>query len=267
MHDSKILNHPDREELIQKLVAGTSPNNIRLWLIEKYPDDKEMQLAVSSISDFRKNYLNLDREAMRLLKREQQKKYANLPHNPNAGSFLELPDESEKEHYLRVKNTLLSSPTYQEKLKEITTAHLDAPRLMKELHLLLQSRIEVYYNEIASATTVGDTLKADKMFAEYVRLATDVLKDSKKVWDDYNSEPDEGTIDLNIVHEMIGVVRDTVKESMNDFAPELALEFMDRLNARLSTLKYHIPKSPESILNKVGEINKKIRDIRKHAGE
>ncbi len=265
--DAKILNHPDREEIIQKLLAGASPNIIREWLDKKYPDDRTMLITVSSINSFRKNYLNLDREAVRVLKKEQQKKTLGLPHNPNVASFLDKPHESEEEHHMRVKNTLLTSPTYQNKLREITDAHLDAPRLMKELHMLLQSRIEVYYNEIASATTIGDTLKADKMFAEYVRLATDVLKDSKKVWDDYNTQPDEGTIDLNVVHEMVAVVREAVKDSMSDFAPELALEFMDKLNKRLTSMEYQMPRPQQNIIDRVGELNKKIKDIREQAGE
>lgn len=265
--DAKILNHPDKEEIIQKLLSGVSPNNIRIWLQDKYPDDKEQHITVSSINSFRKNYLNLNREAVRILKKEQQKKSLGLPHNPNAASFLDKPDENEERYHLRVKDALFSSPTYQEKLKEITDAHLDAPRLIKELHMLLQSRIEVYYNEIAGATTIGDTLKADKMFAEYVRLATDVLKDSKKVWDDYNKEPDEGTIDLDVVHEMIGVVREAVKDSMNDFGPELALDFMDKLNKRLNVLEYRIPKPQQQIIDRVDTLNKKIKEIREQTGE
>jgi hypothetical protein len=267
MNESKILNHPDKEEIIQRLLAGQSPNTIRIWLQNKYADDKTQHISVSSISDFRKNYLNLDREATRILKKEQDKKTLGLPHNSNASSFLDRPNESAEDYHVRVKNTLLSSPTYQDKLKEITNAHLDAPRLMKELHMLLQSRIEVYYNEIAGATTVGDTLKADKMFADYVRLATDVLKDSKKVWDDYNKQPDEGTVDLDLVHEMVAIVREAVKESISDFAPEIALEFVDKLNKRLMSLEYKVPKSPQAILDRVGNLNKKIKEIRDQTGE
>jgi hypothetical protein len=267
MVEAKILNHIDREEIISKLLAGMSPNEIRIWLVAKYPDekDKDQLISVSSISDFRKNYLNLSREATRLIKKEQKKKEMHLPHNANVTAFIDRADDNDEVRVLRARDTLLNSPAYRDKLKEVADAQLDAPRLMKELLTLLQSRIEVYYNEIASATTIGDTLKADKMFAEYVKLASDVLKDSKKVWDDYNAQPDEGTIDLDIVHQMVGVVRDVVKDSMNDLAPEIALEFMDRLNKRLTTLDYHMPKPKQQILEQVGEINKKILEIRKQA--
>jgi hypothetical protein len=125
MADSKILNHPDREEIIQKLLGGISPNNVCKWLEEKYPDEKQHHITVSTINIFRKNYLNLNREAVRSLKKERQKKELGLPHNSNLGSFIEKPGESDEEHSLRVKEVLLQSPTYREKLKsKIGRAHV-----------------------------------------------------------------------------------------------------------------------------------------------
>lgn len=266
MADGKILNHPDREEIIQKLVSGLSPNKVHEWLQDKYSreEDKLLRITVKAISDFRSRYLNLNREAVRLLKKERQKKELGLPHNANAGSFLERTDETEEEHEVRVKNTLLTSPTYREKLKEITEATLDGPRLIKELVTLIQSRLEVYFNEVASGSSIGDTLKADKQFAEYVSLMKDLVKDAKKIDDDYNNQPDTGQVQLNVVHEQVGMIRDTVKDLLNEFAPELALEFTDRLNKRMTALKYDAPRTPD-ILEHVEKLNKRIQEMQENS--
>ena len=267
MADGKILNHPDREEIIQKLVSGISPNKVNDWLNEKYSkeEDKHLRITVKAISDFRTRYLNLTRDAVRLLKKERQKKELGLPHNANAGSFLERTGETEEEHELRVKETLLQSPTYREKLKNITEAALDGPRLIKELVSLIQARLEVYFNAVASGTTVGDTLKADKQFAEYVSLMKDLVKDAKKIEDDYTAQPESGQVQLNVVHEQVGLIRDTVKDLLNEFDPTLALEFMDRLNRRMATLKYEPPKEPD-ILGHVERLNRRINEI-KNSGD
>lgn len=263
MADGKILNHPDREEIIQKLVSGISPNKVHEWLNEKYSreEDKHLRITVKGISDFRLRYLNLSRDAVRMLKKERQKKELGLPHNANAGSFLERTGETEEEHELRVKETLLQSPTYREKLKDITEATLDGPRLIKELVALIQSRLEVYFNEIASGSKIGETIKADKQFAEYVSLMKDLVKDAKKIEDDYNTQPDAGQVQLNVVHEQVGMIRDTVKDLLNDFDPDLALEFMDRLNKRLTTLRYEAPREPD-ILAHVEKLNRRIKEIK-----
>jgi len=264
----KILNHPDREEIIQKLVTGLSPNKISDWLEEKYPadEDKRFRLTAKALSDFRTRHLQISRDAARYLKQERKKKELGLPHNANAGSFLDKDGETEEEHELRVKETLLQSPTYREKLKDITEATLDGPRLIKELVTLIQSRLEVYFNEIASGSAIGETIKADKQFAEYVSLMKDLVKDAKKIEDDYNAQPDQGHVQLNIVHEQVGIIRDTVKDLLNEFDPNLALEFMDRLNRRMTTLKYEPPKEPD-ILEHVERLNRQIKKIKNDAGD
>lgn len=261
MTENKILNHPDREEIIQKLLAGISPNVICDWLLARYPDDKKHQITALTISRFRTDYLNLNRDAARHLRAEKARKNAGLPNDANRGTFLNNPGESKESRALRVKESLVNnSPTYREKLKEVKDAHLDTPKLMKELHFLLQSRIETYYNEVAIRSNDGLNIKEDKMLLEYVRLATDVLKDSQKVWDDYNKQPDEGNVDLNVVHEQVGIIRDTIKDLLAEFAPELALEFMDRLNKRMTTLKYEAQKPPD-ILERVERLNKRIKEF------
>jgi hypothetical protein len=262
---SKLLNHPDREEIVKKLLDGISPKIIVKWLEEKYPDPKDIKyrVTIKPISDFRKKYLNIDQKAARMLKNERLKKEMGIPYNKNTASFIAKKGETEQERDHRINGILLATPTYREKLKEITDAQLDAPKLMKEMLVLLNSRIEVYYDEIRKATTTGETLKADKTLIDYIRLATDVLKESKKVWDDYNSIPDEGVIDLDIVHEQVGIIRDTVKELLAEFSPELALEFMDRLNKKLTSLKYEVTK-PADIVERVEAMTKRIKEIQEH---
>lgn len=261
MADNKILNHADREEIIQKLLDGVSPEKINKWLISKYPDDKSKHITSITVGKFRKEYLNIDQEAARIIKRERQLQNASLPHNPNALSFPDKPDESEEAYSLRVKDTLLSSPNYRDRLKGVVDAHLDAPRLMKELHALLEARIEVYFNEVAGNPKVADVLKADKMFLEFVALAKDLIGDFKKIENEYNAVPDEGTIDLNVVQEQIGIVRDVVKELLTELDPNLALEFMDKLNTRLSATKYQAY-HPPNVLERVDRLSSQINQIK-----
>ena len=165
---------------------------------------------------------------------------------------------------MRVRETLMQSPTYQERLNKVKDAHLDTPKLLKELQTLLSSRIEVYYNKIASGTP-EDTFKADKVFLDYVKQATDLLKDFKKVSDDYNMQTSEGNVDLNIVQEQVGIVRDTVRDLLAEIEPALALEFMDKLNVRMSSLKYEMKKTPD-IMEQVEKLNERIRKIQEESG-
>src|ERR1035437_10296456 len=113
--DSKILNHPDREEIIQRLLNGMSPTVVHKWLLSKYPDEKQNHITVAAINKFRIRYLDINKEAARFLKKERQKQALGLPSNPNLSAFVERPFENEKAHAIRVKDTLLNSPTYRDK--------------------------------------------------------------------------------------------------------------------------------------------------------
>lgn len=259
--NGKILNHPDREEIIHKLISAISPNKICSWLEEKYTteEDKKFRLTPKALSDFRSRYLNLDRDAVRLLKKERHKKELGLPHNANAGSFLDRTGETEDEHELRVKETLLQSPTYRDKLKDINEAALDGPRLIKELVTLIQSRIEKYFNEVASNQQT--TIKEDKVLIDMISLMKDLVKESKKIEDEYNSQPDAGTVQLNVVQEQVGLIRDTVKDLLAEYNPDFALEFMDRLTRKMTNLRYEAPRAP-NILEQVEKLNRKIQEIK-----
>src|ERR1700686_5284326 len=56
----KILDHPDREEIISKLIIGISPADISEWLKAKYTNVNEKSLLISEniLKSFQTNYLD-----------------------------------------------------------------------------------------------------------------------------------------------------------------------------------------------------------------
>src|ERR1035437_2141014 len=56
----KILDHPDREEIISKLVMGISAKDINEWLKDKYTSINEPKFIISEkiIKSFQSTYLD-----------------------------------------------------------------------------------------------------------------------------------------------------------------------------------------------------------------
>lgn len=267
----KVLNHPDLNELIERLTSGESANLISDWLTKKYPDCPEYQITNNTLADFRKDYLHIDRTAARLLKREQKKKDMGLPYTTDVNELIKNNQRPKKKERglpepIKVQNSLLKQPSYQEKLKEIMDTQLDAPRMLKEVLTLVQSRVEVYYNELATASSVADTLRADRMFLEYLRLATDVFKDWKKFNDEWNKVPDEGNVDLNVVHEQVGMLRDAIMDVLQKQNPEFVLEVVDAINKRVAALEYK-PQQVPDLMTRVEQMTEHIKEIQSQAGE
>ena len=60
----KVLNHPDKEELIKKLLEGESVKGVESWLKDKYPRKKRMHISYMTLQKFRTEHLNLKGEVL-----------------------------------------------------------------------------------------------------------------------------------------------------------------------------------------------------------
>ena len=68
----KIINHPDKDEIIEKLIAGDSVRQVSQWLKQKYPSTKKNEISFVSLQSFRKNYLNLEKDVLKDLQKERK---------------------------------------------------------------------------------------------------------------------------------------------------------------------------------------------------
>lgn len=69
---TKIISHPDKDELVEKLIAGVPVRQIEAWLRSKYAKNKKLQVSFVSLQSFRKNYLNIEAEALKELQKERR---------------------------------------------------------------------------------------------------------------------------------------------------------------------------------------------------
>ena len=60
----KILNHPDKEEVIKKLLEGDSVKEVERWLKEKYPRTRRLHISYMTLQKFRGEHLNLKGEVL-----------------------------------------------------------------------------------------------------------------------------------------------------------------------------------------------------------
>ena len=60
MSGSKILKHPEKEEIIRRLNDGESIRKTSAWLQEKYPTNKKLWISTVSLQKFRKDNLQLE---------------------------------------------------------------------------------------------------------------------------------------------------------------------------------------------------------------
>jgi len=209
----KILNHPDKEELIKKLLEGDSVKEVERWLKDKYPRTRRLHISYMTLQKFRGEHLNLKGEVLDDIKNRRG----------------EIDKEaSEAEARMVVK----ASSSYQQKIEEIASSELDVTKRLLEMDSLINSRIEYYYNLLEQ----GGSLREDKIFIEYINAMKAILQDWKKYIEGVADKKIEHNININIVNEQAMILKESVLEVLQELSPNLVPIFIDKLDAKMSHL-------------------------------
>lgn len=238
---SKILTHPDKDLIIEKLTNGTSVKKVEEWLKEQYPNDKSKQITFVTLQQFRKERLNLNKKTLNKIK---ELGVLGLTHG---ASKKEISDA-------KVQAILNITPSYRAKLNEVTELQLDVPRKILELDRLVSTRIEHYYDKVSNSKK--DDPSSDRILIEYLRQMSSLYQDWKKLIDGVKLQTDDDSVNLNIVKEQIGIIREAVRELLNELDPAIAIDFLDRLNVKLNAIEYR--HRPVDIFEQSNKLNSKI---------
>ena len=209
------MNHPDKDEIIKRMLDGESVRSIESWLKEKYPNKKRNHISYPTLQIFRQENLNIRGEVLEDIKEIKAAK-----------------DEAEKERILEEK--VKKSNAYKEKLEEIVSQEIDVNRRLLEMEALVNSRIEFYFNILNS----GGTIREDKIFIEYINILRGLMSDWKKFIEGYTDNKVEHNVNINVMMQQITIIKNVVSDVLQDIQPELVPNFIDKLNEKLDLVDY-----------------------------
>ena len=241
---SKILNHPDRDEVIAKLSIGITPKDVHEWLAAKYPSEKQFTISEKSLKSFQDNYLDF---------------YNAVRGDINSVQSSLVPTQSD-ELALAVQNNI----TYKELIEKAAHTELDFRQLIVRLGMALEVRMEQIFNEIQADPRNINT-KIDRLFLDMAERMEGVLDKCHKF-----NEPQVNTVvqhnmTIQVVDQHIAVFHDVIRKVLSQMDLESSLLFMEIFNEEFAKLKMPTPQdrvTPEmkiaeaKILNE--EINKKL---------
>lgn len=213
---NKVFTHPEREQIIEKLLNGESVKKVEAWLKKRHPRKKRLQISYATLQKFRANHLGLDGKVLDDIKARRK-----------VGD-----DESEA---LDAQAILSNSSAYQKKINEIVSNKLDADRKILEMLALVSSRIEYYFNTLSSN---GGNLKEDKMLMELINTQKGLVQDWKKYVDGVADKTIEHNININVVNEQVNVLKNIVFDVIQELDPSLVGVFIERVNQKLLTTHY-----------------------------
>jgi hypothetical protein len=215
---NKVLQHPLKEEIISQLVNGTPVRDVADFLRLKYPEEENSHLRVSfsTIQNFKKTYLDIDGQIARDVRAAATEAIS-----------ARRVDEG--------RESVASTSAYQRKINEIVDGKLDVQKEILKAFSLLESRIEHFYNLLSNYEFPNS--REERVFQGYIDQLIKLLESYKKYVEGYSESVDHN-VNINIMNDQIELVRDAVRQSLEDVSPDLAIRFMDNLNRNMKTLEY-----------------------------
>ena len=213
---SKVLKHPNKSEIIEKLVSGISTREVESWLKEKYPNKRSYHISYMTLQKFRKEELDIKGEVLDDIKHKRQ----------------EIVLKQEKEETDRLIN---KSKSYRDKIEEIANTELDITRKLLELDSIVETRIEYYYNVLQN----GGSFKDDKMFLEYINTMRSLMQDWKKYIEGFTDQRIENNnINITIVNQQVNILKSAILETLEGIDPSYTTLFLDNLSNKLNSVDY-----------------------------
>ena len=242
----KILEHPDKDEIIAKLVLDYSAKDIHDWLAAKYTNVSEAKFVVAekSIKTFKDNYLDV----------------YSMIREDMAKTKQALATSTEDQLELAVKN----NPTYKGKMLELAGKEIDVRQMVAHLCIAIETRLGQVFDEIQEDPRNINT-RVDRVLIEYGELLGGLLEKYYKFTENPADLVIQHNVTLRAVDQHISVFHDVIREVLSQMDLESSMLFMELFNERMTKLKAPAQEKPMDTDTKLAEamilnetINKKL---------
>jgi len=211
----KIMEHPDRDELISKLLIQIDAKEVAEWLEAKYSNanEKKFVLSEKAIKEFSDNYLDI----YSMVQEDLQKVKSS---------------SGDDDINLSIQN----SPAYKDILIKTAGQELDIRSSLKNLANAIEIRMGQVFDVIQEDPSSINT-RVDNVLIKYAEVFGTLLEKYYKFTEAPEAGMTQNNITVNIVDKQISVVHDTVRETLAQMDLETSMRFMELYSNNISKMK------------------------------
>jgi hypothetical protein len=212
----KILEHPDRDEIISKLVIGIPPKDIYEFLSGKYTNVVERKFVISEklIKAFQDNYLDIYNTI-----------YEDIVKVKSSGSV-------EEKLELAIRN----NSSYRSVMLKTANNELDIREMITNLCKAIESRLAQVFDEIQEDPRNINT-RVDRLLIDYTEVLGNILEKYYKFTELPVNQVVQHNVTLQVVDQHISVFHDVIREVLSQMDLETSLYFMEVFNDKMAKLK------------------------------
>lgn len=223
----KVAYHPDRDEIIERLLSGESVNTVASWLKAKYPNKQRNQISYLTLQRFRKDHLKLQGEVLREIKQTS-----------HALTTERIVAQREA--------ALVESKPYEAAKLKIAQDVLSREQLILDIQDKCWQRIKMLESEELN-------YKTETVLVQYISELRQLMSDYHKMLVDMEKLEKKGNasqVNVQIVQEQaeeqVNTMKTVVKEVLQEMSPELIPVFLEKIKERL---EQHEKQSSGSTVN------------------
>lgn len=218
---NKILFHPDKEEIVKWLTEGISVREVEKRLANRYckKNQHHKRVSVSTIQSFKTTHLNLKGKVL-----EDIKEHTRL-----AQRLVQIHSKQDKVEKLTA---------YQEAIQKAAENELNTTEQLLKVFTLIEIRLQGLFNMASESEFFNRDL--EKSLQGYIDQMMKAFEQHKKYIEGHK-ETTETSININIMTDQVSVMRDAIRDTLQEVEPELAIIFMDKLNGKMRDLVYKEP--------------------------
>lgn len=219
---SKIIDHPDKQDIIDRLVGGATPKEVSTHLKLKYPDKEQahLRLTATLLQSFLDTYLDVNEDFKKDL------------------TALKKQDE---EYRKNLSPALANSASYKQRIEEIADTELDIIQFAKEILLTAKARLEQVFDKIQEDPTKINS-KQEYVVIKWYEVVSQLIEKYQKVTDTGSDQITNYNITMQMVDDQVYAIQEATRRSMLKMSPDEANKFIDIFNYELTQLK---PPKPE----------------------
>lgn len=244
----KILDHPDKDEIIAKLILGISPKDVTDWLSGKYTNVSEAKFVIAekSIKSFQDNYLDIYTTI-----KDDFAKTKNAMVNGTESS-LEL--------------SIQENSAYKSLVIETVGKELDIKQKLNNMCSVVETRFSQIFDSLQEDPRNMNT-RVDRVLVEYVNAFSSLLEKAYKI---INNGPDQviqHNITVQHIDQHIAVFYEVIKKVLAQMDLESSMYFMELFNEEINKIQDPANRVIQPVDERLAEVkvlnetmNKKINE-------
>lgn len=215
MDFSTILEHPERDTIISKLLNGTDPKEVNQWLKLKYTDkdQKHLHLSIKILQDFAKsNYVNYF---------DQFNKDLAI-----------VKDQGKLDK--KMADSLLNNKSYQDRLNEYAEKKIDVEKFYTESIKIVTDRAIQVFDKIQENP---GGFKGDYVLIKWFEVLFNALEKYDRRANNIPDQIIQHNYNIQYADQTNAIYQDVLREVFAELDPEVTFRIMDKLKEKLEGLK------------------------------